>query len=202
MNNPSGRPRDGRIDDAVLTAAAELLTEVGYAELTVAAIADRAGTSRPAVYRRWPSKAHLVHEATFRDSVTAGAPRTGSFAEDLHELVRRTAELLTTPMARIAVPGLIAEAATDPVIHQRLLERFSAGGWRGLDATLAAAVAGGELDAEVDALVMLEMVIGSALAATLTRGPDGLTPDWVAKTARILLNGVRPANYRRNSDDS
>ncbi|SNS12692.1 TetR/AcrR family transcriptional regulator [Actinomadura mexicana] len=202
MNNPSGRPRDARIDDAVLSAAAELLAEVGYAELTVAAIADRAGTSRPAVYRRWPSKAHLVHEATFRDGVTAAAPRTGSFAEDLHELVRRTAELLTTPLARIAVPGLIAEAATDPVIHQRLLERFSAGGWRGLDTTLAAAVRSGELDAEVDALVMLEMVIGSALAATLTRGPDGLTPDWVAKTARILLNGVRPANYGRDSDDS
>jgi AcrR family transcriptional regulator len=202
MNNPSGRPRDARIDDAVLTAAAELLAEVGYAELTVAAIADRAGTSRPAVYRRWPSKAHLVHEATFRDGVTAGAPRTGSFAEDLHELVRRTAELLTTPMARIAVPGLIAEAATDPVIHQRLLERFSAGGWRGLDATLAAAVTSGELDAEVDALVLLEMIIGPALAAMLTRGPDGLTPDWVAKTARILLNGVRPASYRRDPDDS
>ncbi|WP_030177181.1 TetR/AcrR family transcriptional regulator [Spirillospora albida] len=189
----TGRPRDARIDDAVLTAAAELLAEVGYADLTVAAIADRAGTSRPAVYRRWPSKAHLVHEATFRDAATAGAPRTGSFADDLHELVRRTAELLTTPLARIAVPGLIAEAATDPVIHRRLLERFSAGGWRGLDDTLAAAVESGELDGGVDTLVMLEMVIGAALAATLTRGPDGLTPEWVGTTARILLNGVRPA---------
>lgn len=199
MNKPLGRPRDARIDDAVLTAAAELLTEVGYAEVTMAAIADRAGTSRPAVYRRWPGKAHLVHEATFRDSVTVGAPRTGSFAEDLTELVRRIAALLTTPLARIAVPGLIAEAATDPVIHRRLLERFSAEGWRGLDATLAAAVESGELDAEVDALVMLEMVIGAALAATLTRGPDGLTPDWVDKTARILLNGVRPANHEATS---
>lgn len=194
MNNPLGRPRNARIDDAVLAAAAELLAEVGYAEMTVAAIADRAGTSRPAVYRRWPSKAHLVHEATFRDSVTVSAPQTGSFAEDLRELVRRTAELLTTPLARIAVPGLIAEAATDPVIHRRLLDRFSAQGWRGLDANLAAAVESGELDAEVDALVMLEMVIGSALAATLTRGPDGLTPDWIDRTVRILLNGVRPAN--------
>ncbi|TDC77395.1 TetR/AcrR family transcriptional regulator [Actinomadura sp. 7K507] len=199
MSNPIGRPRDARIDDAVLDAAAELLAEVGYAEMTVAAIAERAGTSRPAVYRRWPSKAHLVHEATFRDDVTAGAPRTGSFAEDLHELVRRIAELLTTPLARLAVPGLIAEAATDPVIHQRLLERFSAQSWRGLDATLAAAVESGDLDAGVDALVLLEMVVGSALAATLTRGPDGLTPDWVARTARILLNGVRPANHEATS---
>jgi AcrR family transcriptional regulator len=194
MNNPTGRPRDARIDGAVLDAAAELLAEVGYAEVTVAAIADRAGTSRPAVYRRWPSKAHLIHEATFRDSVTTGPLRTGSFAEDLRELVRRIAELLTTPLARIAVPGLIAEAATDPVVHRRILERFSAEGWRGLDADLDAAAESGELDADVDTLVILEMIIGSALAAMLIRGPDGLTADWVDKTTRILLNGVRPAD--------
>ncbi|MBE1536902.1 TetR/AcrR family transcriptional regulator [Actinomadura algeriensis] len=194
MNNPIGRPRDARIDGAVLDAAAELLMEVGYAEVTVAAIADRAGTSRPAVYRRWPGKAHLIHEATFRDSVTTAPPRTGSFAEDLRELVRRIAELLTTPLARIAVPGLIAEAATDPVLHRRILERFSAEGWRGLDAGLAAAVESGELDADIDTIVILEMIIGAALAATLIRGPDGLTADWVDETTRILLNGVRPAD--------
>ncbi|MFV2174043.1 TetR/AcrR family transcriptional regulator [Actinomadura sp. LOL_016] len=194
MNNPIGRPRDARIDGAVLDAAAALLTEVGYAEVTVAAIADRAGTSRPAVYRRWPSKAHLIHEATFRDNVTAAPLRTGSFAEDLRELVRRIAELLTTPLARIAVPGLIAEAATDPVLHRRILERFSAEGWRGLDADLDAAVRSGELDADVDTVVLLEMIIGSALAATLLRGPDGLTAGWVDRTSRILLNGVRPVD--------
>jgi AcrR family transcriptional regulator len=196
MNKPHGRPRDTRIDGAVLDAAAELLAEVGYAELTVAAIADRAGTSRPAVYRRWPSKAHLVHEATFRDGAATGPLQTGSFAGDLRELVRRTAELLTTPMARLAVPGLIAEAATDPVIHQRILERFSAEGWRGLDADLAAAVETGELDAEVDTLVLLELVIGAALAAMLIRGADGLDPSWVDSTTRILLNGVSGRNKR------
>ncbi|ROO86885.1 TetR family transcriptional regulator [Actinocorallia herbida] len=193
MSNAQGRPRDARIHGAVLDATAELLAEVGYADLTVAAIADRAGTSRPAVYRRWPSKAHLVHEAAFRDTATGGSARTGSFAGDLRELVRRTAELLTTPLARAAVPGLIAEAATDPDIHLRLLERFSAGGWRGLDADLAAAVARGDLDPGVDTLVLLELVIGTVLVATLTRGPDALGPDWIDRTTRVLLHGVRPA---------
>ena len=73
----------------MLDAAAELLAEVGYADLTVAAIADRAGTSRPAVYRRWPTKAHLVHEAAFRDSVTREPARTGVLDTDIRELVRR-----------------------------------------------------------------------------------------------------------------
>ena len=60
-----GRPRDPRIDGAVLRATVELLSETGYPGLLVSAIAERAGTSKPAIYRRWPSKAHLVHEAVF-----------------------------------------------------------------------------------------------------------------------------------------
>ena len=77
MTNEQGRPRDARIDAAALDAAAALLLEVGYADLTLAAVAARAGTSRPAVYRRWPTKAHLVHEAVFRgDDLDAPAPES------------------------------------------------------------------------------------------------------------------------------
>ena len=190
MAGSSGRPRDERIDAAVLDAAAELLAEVGYADLTMAAVADRAGTSRPAIYRRWSSKAHLAHEAAFRDGATGGVSSTGSLAGDVRELVRRTAELLTTPLARAAVPGLIAEAATDPVLHRRVLDRFAAQGWRGLEDHLAAAVRRGELDPAIEADMLLEMVIGSALAATLVRGPDHLDADWVDATTRILLHGI------------
>ncbi|WP_376707719.1 helix-turn-helix domain-containing protein [Nocardioides alcanivorans] len=68
---PSGRPRDRRIDTAVLEAAAELLVERGYARVTLGAIAQRAGTTTPAIYRRWPSKAHLVHEVAIPQGFTA-----------------------------------------------------------------------------------------------------------------------------------
>jgi AcrR family transcriptional regulator len=190
MVNELGRPRDTRIDTAVLDAAADLLAEVGYAELTVAAIADRAGTSRPAIYRRWPTKAHLVHEAAFRGPVTMGIPDTGSVAGDIRELLRRTADLLTTPLARLAVPGLISEAANDPVLHQRLLDRFSSDGWRGLDTYLTEAAARGELDPAVSALSVLEIVIGTVVAAMLVRGPDSLDDAWVDATARIVTRGI------------
>lgn len=191
MTTENGRPRDARIDIAVLDAAAELLAHLGYAELTVAAIADRAGTSRPAVYRRWPSKAHLVHEAVFRDADTSTIPATGSLATDLRNIVARTAALLTTPLARLAVPGLIGEAATDPSLNQRLLDRFAGRGWSGLDTDLAEATARGDLKPGFDAGVLLEVVIGSTLAAILVRGPDGLTDAWVDNTTAILLDGVR-----------
>ncbi|HSA41422.1 MAG TPA: helix-turn-helix domain-containing protein, partial [Mycobacterium sp.] len=59
----AGRPRDPRIDAAILAATAELLVEIGYPNVTMAAIAERAGTTKTALYRRWPGKAELVHEA-------------------------------------------------------------------------------------------------------------------------------------------
>ena len=41
----AGRPRDPRIEQALLAAVRDLLTEGGYAAVTVAAVADRAGTT-------------------------------------------------------------------------------------------------------------------------------------------------------------
>ena len=61
----AGRPRDPRIDSAILSATAELLVQMGYSNLSLAAVAERAGTTKSALYRRWSSKAELVHEAAF-----------------------------------------------------------------------------------------------------------------------------------------
>lgn len=196
MANRNGRPRDARIDDAVLGAVADLLLEVGYADLTVAAVAERAGTSRPAVYRRWPTKAHLVHEAAFRDAETAAPPSSGSIADDVRELVGRTAALLTSPLARVAVPGLVAEAATDPALHRRVLERFADTGWRGVEDSVAAARERGDVDDGVDVLHLVEVAIGASLAASLIRGPDGLDAAWVDRTTAVIVDGVRSRGGR------
>ncbi len=49
-----------RIDRAVRRATVELLGEVGYTELTMAAVASRAGSTTPALYRRFSSKAGWI----------------------------------------------------------------------------------------------------------------------------------------------
>ncbi|MBU2074936.1 MAG: TetR/AcrR family transcriptional regulator [Actinobacteria bacterium] len=194
MRKEPGRPRDDRIDAAVLDAATTLLLEVGYADLRVSAVADRAGTTRPAVYRRWPTKAHLVHEAAFRDHPPAAPatapPPSGSLDDDVHHLVHAVALQLSTPLARAAVPGLLADAAGDPTLHAQLLERFALAGWGGVDARLAAAVERGEARPDVDAGTLLETAIGAALLATFLRGADALDDAWVARTAALLLRGL------------
>ena len=74
---PQGRPRDSRIDDAVLRATVELLDEIGYARLTIPLVATRAGATPPAVYRRFPTKLELVYEAVFPTPPGAELPLTG-----------------------------------------------------------------------------------------------------------------------------
>ena len=149
MKAPVGRPRNPSIDEAVLKAAAELVVEVGYADLTIAAIAERAGTSKPAIYRRWPSKAHLVHEAAFRDGdEQLSLPDTGSLHDDLAEILRRTAAAFAHPVARALTPGLMAEIAADPTLHPALLERFG-GAWTGFHDRIALAEERGEVRASV-----------------------------------------------------
>ncbi|CAM2755586.1 TetR family transcriptional regulator [Mycobacterium intermedium] len=184
-----GRPRDPRIDGAVLSATVELLAETGYRKLSVAAIAKRAGTSKPAIYRRWPSKAHLVHEAVFPIGTATEIPGGGSLPEDLAEMVRRTIAVLTTPAARAALPGLIGEMASDPTLHSTLLERFSGIFAGGLSDWLDGAVARGEVRPDVRATDLAETIAGLTLIALLTRGAE-LDDAWVDRTTTLLLKGI------------
>ncbi|ORW00027.1 TetR/AcrR family transcriptional regulator [Mycobacterium kyorinense] len=189
MTTEIGRPRDKRIDGAVLRATVELLAETGYADLSVDAIARRANTSKPAIYRRWPGKAHLVHEAVFPLGDATALPDTGSLAGDVREMVRRTAAVLTTPAARAALPGLVAEMAADLTLHSALLERFGDILSRGLSQRLADAVARGEARPDVTAAEVVEAVAGTTFLALLTRA-DQLDDTWIERTAALITRGI------------
>ncbi|WP_205875832.1 TetR/AcrR family transcriptional regulator [Mycobacterium camsae] len=189
MVEESGRPRDPRIDAAVLSATVELLAETGYPGLLVSAIARRAGTSKPAIYRRWASKAHLVHEAVFPISAATDIPDTGSLRDDLREMVCRTKAVLSTPAAAAALPGLIGEMAADPTLHSALLKRFAGLIGRGLSELLDKAAARGEIRPDVTAPELAEAVAGVTLLGLLTR-PTELDDTWIDRTTTLLLKGI------------
>jgi len=184
-----GRPRDPRIDSAVLDATVDLLGETGYAALSVDVIAKQAGTSKPAIYRRWPSKAHLVHEAVFPLSESTELPDTGTLLGDVREMLRRTVEVLTTPAARAALPGIVGEAAADPSLHAALLERFGHVLSRGLTAWLETAAARGEVRADVAAADVVDAIAGISFLALITHG-DTLDAAWVERTAGLITRGI------------
>lgn len=58
-----GRPKSAELSQRILDAAIEVLANNGYAEFSFVKVAEQAGSSRPAIYRRWPTKAALITQS-------------------------------------------------------------------------------------------------------------------------------------------
>ncbi|MFI8826683.1 TetR/AcrR family transcriptional regulator [Streptomyces sp. NPDC053431] len=84
------RRRGPVLERAILEAALEQLSTVGWNGLTMEGVAVGAQTGKAAVYRRWPSKEDLVADA-LRTGLPAldETPDHGGVREDLYELCRR-----------------------------------------------------------------------------------------------------------------
>jgi len=188
----SGRPRDPRIDSAVLQATTELLEEVGYLQLTIGAIAARAGTNKPAIYRRWLTKARVAHEAVFPAEGADLTPTGADLRSDIGSLVAIGVELLGRPAARAALPGLLAEMTGDPSRHADIVSRFAGGTWGRLRGLIDRGIEAGEVREDVQSSTVLELIAGSAFVATAGRPLDEIGPFWVDDVVDIIMRGIAP----------
>ena len=185
----AGRPRDPRIDAAILRATAELLVELGYANLTLAAVAERAGTTKTALYRRWSSKAELVHEAAFPVSPTALLAPAGDIAADIRAMLAAARDVFTSPLVRAALPGLIADISADAALNERVMARF-AGLFAAVRDRLVEAVQLRDVHPDVDPDRLIEVIGGATMLRLLLHPSDGLDDDWVDQTTAIIVHGV------------
>ncbi|MGW5437420.1 TetR/AcrR family transcriptional regulator [Nocardia asteroides] len=188
--SPAGRPRDVRIDEAVLAAARDLVAEVGYADLTFRAIAERAGTSVPAIRRRWASKAHLVHEAVYPADAVAAPTGAADLRAEVRAVVERCLEIVGSPAGRRATPALMSELMADHALEQELSSRLLGAGWDTLAARLAEAAARGEARPDVDLGLFIEMVFGTTLVAIVLRGRAAVDDAWVDEVVRSIVDGL------------
>jgi AcrR family transcriptional regulator len=112
---PRGRPRDPKIEPAVLEATRNILGEEGFHAATVQEIARRSGTSVPAIYRRWPTRLALIEDAAFSSLAGIAVESTGDLRADMYRLIEGFHHSLNTPAARAAIPGLIAAYQSEPL---------------------------------------------------------------------------------------
>ena len=185
----AGRPRDPRIDTAILRATADLLVQIGYANLTMAAVAERAGTTKTALYRRWSSKAELVHEAAFPVAPTALTTPEGDIVGDVRAMVAAARDVFTSPVVRAALPGLIADMAADADLNARVMARF-VGLFGVVQTRLVHAIDRGEVHADVDPERLIEIIGGATLLRLLLDPGGELDETWVEQTAAIVVHGV------------
>ena len=158
----AGRPRDPRIDASIMRATAELLVAIGYSNLTMAAVADRARTTKTALYRRWSSKAELVHEAAFPAASTALVHSSESFADDVRAMIEAARNVFTTPVVRAALPGLVADVAADHALNDRLMRRFQ-DVFGAVRTRVCQAIEDGEARPDVDPDRLVEVIGGATM---------------------------------------
>ena len=184
-----GRPRDPAINDAILTAARELLVEVGYVHLAMEAVAARAGVSKPTLYLRYPTRAVLVFEAIFGKTKSRAIPAGGSIRADLREAYDWAVDEFTAAEARAAIPGLLAEVAASPELAQLIRTTVLGPEYQRVRDRLAAAQRDGEIRADADLDLLVDAFIGTALAR-VTLLDHAVDYDYSARLVDLLLDGA------------
>jgi AcrR family transcriptional regulator len=182
-----GSRRDPAIDAAVLAATRTLLVERGYAATTIDLIAATAGVSRPAVYRRWSSKAQLVHEAVFPD--LGPEPPRDDFEAEIARLCSGAVRMYRDPAVREAIPGLLADLRADRKQRQVISDRLEAAARSQLAAKVDDAAARGIARHGISADTLMDMIAGGAWYAVCVRHVTNT--DRAAKDLTdLVLRGV------------
>ncbi|MFE3444141.1 TetR/AcrR family transcriptional regulator [Nocardia sp. NPDC059180] len=187
----AGRTREDRIDAAVLVATREVLDDTGYAELSIGRVAARSGIHRPAIYRRWPSKRHLVVAVVAELLGLHPTPDTGDLRADLTMSLRQlVAALRDTSLDRV-LPALVADLGNDPELREHFLATVFEPRRDSTAATLRSAMARGEVDPGID----LDFVLDTVAAPIYFRALFGHLPlddALVASSVEAVVRLVEP----------
>ena len=188
---PPGRPRDPALREAILAAARDLLDEGGLPAVTMEAIARRAGVGKPTIYRHWPN-APAVAMAAFLETATPPVAE-GLPGRPLEDLRRQLAAIAAAFAARTGrnVKAMIAATQGETELAKAFRNQFVAVSRAEGKALLMRAVATGEIRAEVDLEVAVDLVYGPIYYRLLV-GHAPLDREFTDRLLREVLTGLAP----------
>jgi AcrR family transcriptional regulator len=183
-----GRKRSEESRRAILAAAAELTSEVGYAGLTIEGIAARSGTGKQTIYRWWPSKADvLLDTLATKADLHIPTPQEDSYEADLRRFLADTFVLGRQPQVREVLRALMAEAQINAGFGERFRTLFLQQRRDALGRVLDRARTRGDLPAAPPAETVIDIVFGTLWYRILaTRRPidDQLLDELVTMLTR------------------
>jgi AcrR family transcriptional regulator len=186
-----GRPRDQRIDREVVASVLAALRERGYRAVTIDGIARKVKRARTSLYRRWPSKRHLVAYAVVSEMGDNPAADTGRLREDLEAAVQTLLNAFAGPLGR-ALAGLVADMAQDAELARMIRTEVLARRRKSMREAFARARARGEIRDDLDIDLVLDMLTGPfyyrALFghAPISRRTTRDVVDYVLRVVRIV----------------
>ena len=184
----AGRPRDAALDGAIVEATLELLGDVGYGALTISAVAERAETTRPAVYRRYRTKAELAVAALATLSSATVPTPTGDHLTDLVEELTTFRDGIRSTNG-VALAAAVLQDGADPAMANAYRRSVVEPRRSRIRAILDAADDAETIDAsDADRAVAVTMCTGSWYAFALAgRRPPA---DWPERTAHLVWRAV------------
>jgi AcrR family transcriptional regulator len=166
-----GRPRDPSLTDRVLSAALTEYARTGWAAFTFDGVARQAAVGKAALYRRWPTKEHLLADAIESHTRPIVTPDTGSLRGDAQAVATALLRHYLDP-AGWATLRIVVDAATGPISFGPFRERIVAIHQTGADRMIERAIARGELSPGVPAKEMIEALFGAVLVHTIRLTAD------------------------------
>jgi len=200
MDSPTpgrrGRPRNAHADRAILATTLDLIADVGIGGFRVEDVAVRAAVGKSAIYRRYDSKSSLVAAAIAALVSEISLPDTGSTRNDLRALMAEAVAVYNDPLRAGVMPSLVAAMRHEPELASAIRDGFLTKRRDALRAVLGRGVARGDLRADLDAELALDVLGGPLFYRLLiTGGPiDDALGDGVAD---LILRGFAPTPRRK-----
>ncbi len=192
----SGRPRQDGIDTQILDATAELIIERGYARVTVDEVVRRAGTNKPAFYRRFSNLAAVVPRLLASRHGTDEDIDTGTFVGDLLEVQRRQQRLFTDPLVVRGFAAWISEISMDPEQGSPFLTGYLRPRRAYTQVILDRAAERGEIGQNPDPAWVADVLTGPLLMRALLPGMPAIDDALIAQTIHAVLDSVDYAGAR------
>lgn len=183
--SPRGRPRDPRTRSAILAAARALLERGGLTAVTIEAIAQKAGVSRPTIYRYWPNAPAVAMAAFLETTGAPGAARSvraplAALRAQLHAL----ADAFAAPAGR-SVAAMVAAAQSETELAKAFRHEFIARNRDAARLLLERCIAENAIAPPHDMEVALDLVFGP-LFYRLLMGHAPITPAFVDQLLAVI----------------
>jgi AcrR family transcriptional regulator len=191
-----GRPRSKLADSAILRAATDLLAERGLGGMSIEEVACRAGVGKATIYRRWPSRGALALDAFLAEFLgQQPLPDTGTLRGDLLTALRAWIRSVTQTSAGPMLSGLIAEVQQDRALAAAWRDRFVEPVRAQHAIMLDRAISRGEIPADTDKDVVIDLLFGPAYHRLL-HGHPPLTDQFARRVVDLIVAAL-PADRPR-----
>ncbi len=183
--------------EAILRAAVEELAAVGYAALSVEAIAARVGIAKTTVYRRYPTKAALVHAAMmkFVHQTAGDPPDTGSLRSDLVAIGQLGVKIASTAIGK----SLLRLGFENPDPELTLMSRESEAEHAARNAVVARrAIERGEISDATELQKLMDILVGALLFKVVFKQQQ-VDEAEISRVVDLLLSGVSRTPPRSGS---